>query len=347
MRWQVLLFAGLLAGCLETAGSADEPSNFGDADEVDATGDASLNDSAVDSASSDDTKLVDTGAIDSSPGDSGALDTGPLDTGPLDTGTPDTPPPCDESKCGVVPGGAKHYGLVDRSTPCPAGYTQTDVVEASGTDGCTCSCAIGAKPTCPGNGTIPTAYGGTATCGSTGSLLTSAGTDVCANLGFTGSLDKFFKGTPPAPLGGTCTVTPKTDKPAVTRNRRLCEPKAGTCAAPICNTPFVECVETTGACPTGFPNARTVGSDFVLTCPACTCGVTASCSGTLTLYKDADCKGPTTALAVDGSCVTAADGTNVSSFKYAPKPAVASCSTSFTTAPGTRSFIAARQLCCR
>lgn len=348
MRWQVLLFAGLLAGCLETAGSADEPSNLvGDADDVDAIAD-------IDNTTTNppESGAIDSSTLDSTPVDTGTLetdtvDTGTLDTGKPDTGKPDTPPPCDESKCGTVPAGAKHFGLVDRSTACPPGYTQTDVVEASATDGCSCSCAVGAKPTCPGNGAIATAYGGSAACGSTGSLLTSVGTDVCANLGFTGSLDKFFKGTPPAPIGGTCNVTPKTDKPAVTRNRRLCEPKAGTCAAPICNTPFLECVETTGACPVGFPNPRTVGSDFVLTCPACTCGLAASCSGTLTLYKDADCKGPTTALAVDGTCVTASDGTNVSSFKYAPKPAVASCSTSFTTAPGTRSFIAARQLCCR
>lgn len=334
-RWLLVSAALTVGGCLDAAGSSDQPGDLGDATD-DASGDALF-------------------PPDDGGGDSNAADTaaeGAADSGvAVDTATPDVPvddsPPCDESKCGAVPTGAKHVGLVDRSVPCPAGWTQTDVVEANGADGCSCSCAVGAKPTCPGNGAIATAYGGSAACGSTGLTLTSTATDACGNLGVTGSTDKFFKGTAPAPIGGTCTATPKTDKPAVQRNRRLCEPKAGSCQAPICSTPFVECVEVAGACPAGFPNARTVGTDFTLSCPTCTCGLSASCSGTLTLYKDNDCKGPTTTLTVDGTCVPATDGVTVSSFKYKPSPATTSCAPSFTTAAGARTFVLPRQLCCK
>lgn len=335
--WFVALACLASAGCFTTAGSNDQPgTDLTDALE-DAQGDALFPpDDAGDG------------------GDAARLDSGlPVDTG-VDTGVADALPDvvedgggCDESKCGAAPTGAKHVGLVDRAIPCPPGWTQTDVVEAGGADGCTCSCAVGAKPTCPGNGAITTAYGGTAACGSTGLTLTSAGTDVCGNLGVTGSTNKFFKGTAPAPIGGTCTPTAKTDKPGVQRNRRLCEPKAGSCLSPICTTPFLECVEVAGACPAGFPNARTVGSDFTLTCPACTCGLSSSCSGTLTLYKDPDCKGPTTALNVDGTCTSTTDGVTVTSFKYKPDAATASCAPSFVAAPGTRTFILPRQLCCK
>lgn len=341
--WIIAIASLATTGCFTTAGSNDQPGI--DPGEV---GDA------LDDGSGGDVLFPpDDGGSDT--GDANRTDTGgPLDTGVGDTGAADVPvdvaddgPGCDESKCGAVPTGAKHVGLVDRAIPCPAGYVQTDVVEATAGDGCTCSCAVGAKPTCPGNGSIATAYGGTAACGSTGLTLTSPATDTCGDLGVTGSTAKFFKGTAPPPIGGTCTPTTKVDKAGVQRNRRLCEPKAGTCQAPICNTPFLECVEVAGACPAAFPNARTVGTDFALTCPACACGLSASCSGTLTLYKDADCKGPTTTLTVDGTCIATTDGVTVSSFKYKPSPATTACTPSYTGVPGSRTFVLPRQLCCK
>ncbi len=359
MRPVVVALAALsMAGCLGTQGSyADEPTGLDSAPVETSSGD----DGGVDGSPTDTSTGSDTGAgTDTSTETSTSSDTGVDDTAPP---TDSTPPPdttpvdtgdtgCDESKCGALPTGAKRIAIVDRTVACPAGWTSTDVVDGSGADACACSCAVGVKPTCAGTGSISTGYGSTSACSSTGGTVYSPAADVCGSFGGSVSIFDYFLGKPLGPLGGTCTPSLKTDKPAATRTRRLCEPKAGMCAGPLCEgTPFLECIELTaaGSCPAPFTRPRTLGSDFIVSCPTCTCGVNASCTGTLTFYDKGGCTGASVAVTVDGSCVAVPGGAKggLETFKYKPDPVVASCTSSYASAPGTKTYITPRQLCCR
>lgn len=357
------LLAALASACsLDAVGTAvDDPlGETGvqpDADVSDVSVDATIaedtrgEDAADADGPGDDGSIPDTWSPDTLVPDTGTPDTLVPDTGTPDTGTPDTgaPDACSLAACGAAPSGAKRVALVDRTIACPPGFTTTDVLEAKAGDGCGCSCSVSSSPTCPGAGVIPTKYGTTSACASTGATLTSAGSGTCSSLGFSGTLSAWFSATAPGPVGGACASTPTTDKNAVSRPRRLCEPTLGACAGDTCKTPFTECIEIAGACPAAFPNARTVGTDVIVTCPACTCSVSASCKGEVTLYGNGGCGGSGTTLAVDGTCVSVPSSAgSVSTFKYTPDPPGAvACAASYTTAPGTRTFVSQRNLCCR
>ncbi|MGZ3424042.1 MAG: hypothetical protein ACXVEE_39640 [Polyangiales bacterium] len=346
MRRFALLSVVLSIGCsLDTTGSATDIEQLADSGDI--TADTST-------SPGDDSSTPDTGSSETEPLDSTTDDTG---TPPADTGTPPTdtgtPPPmdtggCDTSACGD-PGGAKRLALVDRSKACPAGFIQTDFVEDKGGDACSCACNLAAMPFCPGNGDIATKFGAGG-CGSTGLTLHPSGTDVCTGIGMGGNLAAWFSGTAPSPIGGACGPMANTNKGAITRQLRLCEPISGTCAAPICAAPFTECIETAGTCPAGYPNPRSVGYDISVICPSCTCSLDAgSCTGSLTLFNNGSCGMKVATLAVDGTCVeTMHAGDGVNSYKYKPDAVKgASCGSSFTSSPGTRSTVGARNLCCR
>ncbi len=369
LAWTALLVALASACSLDAAGTSPADP-FGDVGEVDGgSSDASSDTTTPEDTFAPDTFEPDTFAPDTFAPDTFVPDTFEPDTFMPDTFVPDTFVPdtfvpdtfvpdtgadadgstCSVTACGALPAGAKRVALVDRTVACPPGFTATDVVEARDGNGCTCGCALSTSPTCPGAGAIATKYGTTAACGSTGATITSTASGTCTSLGFSGSLSSFFQATAPAPVGGACTASPTSDKAAVTRPRRLCEPGPTACAGDMCKTPFTECIEVTGACPATFPNVRTVGTDVILTCPACTCGTSATCTGKLTFYGNAGCGGGGTTLAVNGTCVSVpSSADSVSSFKYAPDaPTGASCTKSFDAAPGTRTFVGQRNLCCR
>jgi len=340
-RMRTLFVVGLCAiatGCsLDAGGTADNGLDG-------SAGDSSV---AIDSEPHDGIFVVDDTATPTEDG------TPPPDsTPPPDTAPPlDTAPPCDESTCGALPAGAKRVALVDRSVACPAGFDSTDIVEETGGNGCGCSCSVTGAPICPGAGAVSSSRGDVA-CDTTGPTFYSVGSSVCSGFGTMYSMPTYYSMRPPAAIGGSCGAAPTMDSAAVSRPRRICEPRAGTCASPICASPFVECIEIAGSCPSAFPNARRIGSIATVTCPACTCTMSAvGCTGTLTLY-DADCAGTRVAsLRADGSCVlapTGSIGTTYSHFKYAPNPApAATCSPSYSTAPGTRTVAGERNLCCR
>jgi hypothetical protein len=331
-----LLFA-IASGCaLDRAGTAGDEELF-DADGIETT-------LFAETSSGEDSTAIDSGAEQV---DAVAPDT--RDSAASDTSDTST---CNESACGALPTSAtKRVALVDRTIACPAGFKATDIVEAKGEgDGCVCGCSS-APPACPGYGSIATYYSSGAGCGSTGATLYSVGTSVCSTTGTGGVvLANNFKATAPAPVGGACGGKPSTDGSAVARPRRICEPNAGTCAAPICGTPFLECIEVTGACPAPFNNPRTIGTNVVVSgCPACTCSLSgATCTGTIS-FSGTACTGTATTLPVDGSCVAVPSGTGTfTNFKYTPNAVMgATCTPSYTTAPGTRTFISQRNLCCR
>jgi hypothetical protein len=275
----------------------------------------------------------------------------PVDSFVPDTAPTDTAPVCDTTACGALPmATVKRVALVDRGVACPAGFTSTDVVEGTAGDGCACACTLGA-PACPGAGAIPTFYSADTSCGTTGTSINSVGSGTCSTVGGGGgSLSTYFKATAPAATGGSCVAVPTNNPSAVARQRKLCEPNSGTCVAPICGSPYLECIEVAGTCPAQFPNRQTIGTSVSVTgCPACTCTLTrGSCTGNISFYGTS-CTGTPTTLPVDGTCalVPAGSGT-IFSFKYTPNAVTgASCAPSYPTAPGTRTFAGQRNLCCK
>jgi len=331
-----LLLVSLSAGCAFDAAGMGFDESFGNEDSRAAD---ALVDSMVVEDSAGDSFVADTFAADTFVSDTFV----PPDTLVADTVVADA---CTEASCGTMPAGAKRVALIDRAFACPPGFKATDVLEGTGGNGCTCSCGLTGGGTCPATGALTTAYGDSGSCPTPGATLYPAGSGTCTALGFSGALHTSFKATPPAPYGGSCAPTPTTDKSAVTRPRRLCEPLAGTCAGPICGSSFTECIEYAGACPSAFPNARPVGTDAVVTCPACICSVSTTCSGTISFFSGNGCGGSATKLTVDGTCVSSATDT-VGSYQYVPDPAKSVCKPSFSAAAGTRTLIGQKNLCCR
>lgn len=341
----------LALGCsLESSGSAsDDP--FADAG-VDTNpifgGDSSNVDAGADTrpiieGGSDTTPPPDTTP---SPDTTPTPDTTPLpDT--LDT-APETPL-CDVTACASPPSGAKRMALVDRATACPSGFKSSDVVETKSGDACTCSCGM-TSPTCPGNGDIATSYSSDASCGTTGATLHSSGSGACNSLGGGGSFGgSHFGATALGPTGGSCSAKPAKDVAAITKPMRLCELQTG-CMGDVCGAPFDECVETSGACPSGYGAPHQIGASLDVTCPACDCTLASgTCSGTIDFFSNGSCGGTKTTFAVDGSCPSVPGGTGTLwSFKYTPNPVSgASCGPSFTSDPGTPSLGGTRTLCCR
>src|SRR5205085_10975704 len=121
------------------------------------------------------------------------------------------------------PAAAKRIAIVDRTTACPTGFKQTDVLEVKPGDVCGCSCGM-TVPTCPGAGEVKTFYSNmSTTCGTTGVSFYPTGAGTCTN--FTGGvgLGNYFKATPlNPPTGGFCSAMPTVaDKASMSNPRRL------------------------------------------------------------------------------------------------------------------------------
>jgi hypothetical protein len=68
------------------------------------------------------------------------------------------------------------------------------------------------------------------------------------------------------------------------------------------------------ACPSGLPNKHMVGTSATLSCSACPCTLSATCSGTATFYSDSGC---TNAVAtVSTATCSATNGVNYASYKW-------------------------------
>ena len=280
----------------------------------------------------------------------------PPDTTPPPDSTPPppdtTPPPpdgstCDLSACGGAPGTAKLAALVDATIACPAGFKSTDVVEAMSGDGCGCACTLSAG-TCPSNAAVSTTFSDDGSCGNNGDVLTTGGCKALATgVGFAGT---HFGASVPPPGGVACAAVRTTNKAVQTRTLHLCVPNTGTCFAAVCAAPFAECIEVAGACPSGYPTSRKVGSDLSITCAACTCATTTGkCGGTIEFASNSTCGGTKVSFPVDGGCSSVPGGTGtVRSFTYTPSgPTGSGCAPSFTAAPGTTTLGGPRSFCCR
>jgi hypothetical protein len=266
---------------------------------------------------------VDTGEVDEGGSDDSSK---PSDSGPLTDACPATCPL-------TVPTG---WTLVayepSRSDSCPKGFTQSDVVEPSGTGSCSCgSCSITTQPNCyPASPTdITSMWNETGdTCDASGGYFVTNGgdcvTDAIGNaayLSFTG----------PPPVAGACTSTATGSGPTTTAER-VCTPPTD-CPTDACESSlgmsFKTCLFQSGdqTCPSTLTK-HTVGSSADVTCSACGCSVTTTgCSGTMAIYDSTTgCTGtPVITMTTDGTCYTMPSGTNGDSYIYTASATDVSC----------------------
>jgi hypothetical protein len=237
-------------------------------------------------------------------------------------------PTCRGYKCAAaVPAGGwigpvlLWTGVSTATAPaCPTGYTTAlDAHEGptGSADTCSCSCAASGQ-TCSGVVTVHTDQAcssvGCATATATGTC--SALTDTVGTCGSGGSIE-VGRGAAVAPAGGTCspkTTTTQTNLAGWSTSVRICavtvvdspggcSPSTETCVPPLATASgfaSTPCVYESGdvACPTGYPNDRTVvysGQSDSRACSGCTCTTSTpsggGCAGTINLYSGPVCTG--------------------------------------------------------
>jgi hypothetical protein len=261
-----------------------------------------------------------------SPADAGGASTDGSTQGTGDSGDPASTacPGGSGPSCLAVPAG---WSLVafsaSQAAPCPAGFdTRGDVVEgpsAAGACGCG-ACSVTTPPTCT-SGPLPVSYdydttptAGTCYMTASPSPLSNSPPGACLTDIYQGDYSSYDAryDAPPA-SGGACAAPGVSNSGGVmyAGRDRVCEsssPASAGCMGNVCR-PMVSggyqaCVAIAGeaACPPGpLAVAHYVGASAAATCPDCGCAVTATCSGTITLYTDAACKKAGTSLAT-GVC---------------------------------------------
>jgi hypothetical protein len=263
----------------------------------------------------------------------GALDAAP----PPDTGPPCTP--AGTTACFAVPPG---WSFVARATPegttCPEGFSQpTEWLEgpSSNPNECTCSaCDVTDPPSCTG-GPVSVFYdfAGNQTCGLIGIPGQNGNNPAgaCLRDMFVGNYptnddDKY---TPSPPQGGACSA-PATPQPAnvtYAETAYTCSPdgsQAAGCSAGVCAPslppPFAPCLEQSGdvPCPGApFTVKHLAGTSVSITCSDCGCTVSATCSGTMTLFPDTACAGIGVPIPADGAChLAGTDGGVYQSYRF-------------------------------
>jgi hypothetical protein len=264
----------------------------------------------------------------------------------------------------------------NQTAACPTGFATAapvNLVEGPNTsNACACgACAIGTQPTCE-NGAIPTFYDvhgiTTGTCGSAGTppSLANDPAGACDTDQYTGNEDDLdLKFVPPGPSGGACTSTAApTGNITYAAQDRECTPDSASSAGcsggectPTLPSPYLACVAQAGsvACPAGsaFTQQHVVGTSVTLSCSACACNVTASCSGKVEFFTDKACTMGELDLPADGTCnagpplgAGGLGGTSFGSYKYvANAPANVACTASGTTATGV-ALANEQTICC-
>jgi hypothetical protein len=314
--------------------------------------------------------------VDGSSGDSTAPDAptdSPADVGPDTTPPPDTGGGCSSATgCYTIPGGWSFVAVVgDHTTSCPSGYDNpSDLFESpNASNGCACgTCEIQGQPTCE-DGTIDVFYdiragGPPGQCGSAGSPASngnsppgSCGTDM-----YTGILALSYSSIDlqydPPPVTGQCTSAGTAETANVTfgAEDRACQTNGagsgctGSQCTPTFTSPFQACIIKSGsqACPSGsdFSQQHITGTSVSYTCSACGCNVTATCTGTMDLYTDGNCKDNQTQLPVDGQC-HAGSGNTFNSYKYAASsPQNLACASSGSSTAQNLQLTGQQTICC-
>ena len=269
---------------------------------------------------------------------------------PSDAGTaPDAdaalpPPPIDASGCDaaagcvVVPTGWTVVAFEPtRSASCPTGFADAgplDVVEGptAPPSACACEgCAVTTQPSCA-SGAVQVFFdtGGPMTCALPGVPAQNANNPAgsCGTDMYTGAVGTFdVKYVPPPPSGGACAAQGLVEKQNVTyaASERLCNADSlvaagckGSDCTPTLPAPFKACIAGAGnqSCPAPYTDAHHIGTDVTYTCSACSCAVTATCTGTMTLYTDTGCTMGAHSLAADGVCRGSGKNGPFNSYRY-------------------------------
>jgi hypothetical protein len=294
------------------------------------------------------------GLDEASPGDDASPPSHPIvggdagrpGSGNHDASTPDGPPvgpaPPDgctnaAGPCVVVPSG---WALVafapSQASSCPSGFDAApaqDLVEgpqATGACGCG-ACSVTAPPSCAA-GAIAVAYdedfSGTCDLVAMPSPLGNSPPGSCGTDIYQGSYATFdARYAAPGPSGGACTSAGVQTSGGVTyaAQDRLCQPtgsQAASCDGGVCRPtlagPYAACIATPGAvaCPPGSLSvSHDVGTSASLSCAACSCSVTGTCSGTLTLYTNTTCTTGPYAISTD-VCVAISSAATYKAYKY-------------------------------
>lgn len=240
-----------------------------------------------------------------------------------------------------MPSGWTLVGFSGTPTSCPSSATQASVYEGPDTSGvCGCGCSLTTQPTCPDRGPIGVMYDSNfnhnpLACNNPGSPAQMKNNTACGTDQYGGSIILGYKSldlqyTPPGPTGGVCqsSAIPNTSKLTYAAQDTICTPNTEPCNGNECTPSFGSldvCITASGsmACPASpspFTHQHVVGGPATFSCSdsGCGCQVTATCTGTVTLYTSMDCTttggATSTAVPADGQCHSDA---NASSNTYA------------------------------
>jgi hypothetical protein len=341
-----VLRAALLGGTWLVVGCTLPLAGRGTSGEKD---DAGPSTAVVDAAS------IDTASIDATGGDEMALPVKPAlnpDAGkPKTPGVPEAsttdrpdagPPPPDpcagsSGACVTVPSGWTLVAFAPAQTsPCPSGFAASasqDVVEGPSAPGaCSCgTCHVTQPPSCAA-GTIAVNFDNA----STGMCDKVANPSPLSNSPAGSCLTDIYQGdysvydvqyTAPPPGGGACASAAVQTASAVSyaAKDRVCQPdssQAAACDGGMCHPglsgPYAACIAAPGsvACPPGpLSVAHQVGTSASFSCADCSCSVTASCSGTLTLYTDTGCTRGAYGIST-GVCVGISSAATYKAYEY-------------------------------
>ncbi|MGO9838322.1 MAG: hypothetical protein ACLP1X_29430 [Polyangiaceae bacterium] len=236
----------------------------------------------------------------------------------------------DASDCVVVPTGWTFVAFAPtQSAPCPTGFGQSaDFVEGPDTtNACGCAaCTTTTQPSCAA-GPLQVLYDeitnvSAGTCNLPGSVtpLGNSPAGTCLTDLYQGDYALYdLEYVPSGPSGGVCSSPGATSLNDVTyaAHDRTCTPASpqsagcsGNVCTPIAGGPYAGCIAAPGAvtCPAGPLSVQhLVGTDVSFDCSSCTCTVTGTCTGTVTLYSDEGCTRGALDVPADGTCYEVLD----------------------------------------
>jgi hypothetical protein len=299
---------------------------------------------------------IDGDYADLPPGGSDADTSTEAGDGALDAGDADgASPSCDGSPGACVGGLPAGFELVlfatDRVTPCPAAFTQHDVVAdpVAGAGACDCSCTVAAEASCT-VGRMSTWHSTDTSCLQPGVFLDLNGSG-CTVLN--GNFSDYFSATP-LPADVPCNASAVVNSANVTSTAlRLCDVPS-TCQEEVCGGGGVPaglsaCIASDGdvACPAGWDAKTLVGDSPDVSCTACTCTGSGSCTdGNMSFFSDNACSTPLIEFTIDDSCQATNRVGPIGSLTYTAALADAAC-----TADGpktaTVALTAPRTICCK
>jgi hypothetical protein len=308
--------------------------------------------------------------------DAGVKDSGgaprPYDGGPMtslhDAGTDacDGSSACDQPAIDVPAGWSLVAFATMQAASCPAGFDDvapTDVIEGPTAAGaCSCgACQITTAPTCASGVVNVTydnansAYAGTCNQVANPSPLSNSPAGTCLTDIYQGSYATYdVRYAAPAPSGGACNAPGVKNTGGITYagRDRLCT-VAASCSGAACGAnlpaPYQACIAADGdvACPAGpWSAAHHVGTSTSFDCASCTCAVSATCSGTLTLYTDKTCTKSPYAVSTD-VCVGISSSATFTAYKYAgAAPKNVACQVTGTPAMPDLALVGEQTICC-